>query len=273
MIWAIAGALAQGIPVFDVDAEGYRPSTDATRTLAVDDTQLPERWMVSATLHYQRNPFVFVDGYTEERTRIVKDALGVQIAGASRIGQLRIGATAPAYVWVTSDVADSRSVLGDPSIDLKYAVLEGKDEPVGFAVLGAIDVPLGAAERHLGSSGFAGRLGVAAEVSRAQFYAVLNGAIQLEGAQEVFNTRMGSHLSMKAALGWQAADQVAVQLEVLTRIGVLQDARQDDPMEVLLAAHRTRTGGPAPFLAAGTGLNPGIGAPALRVLLGVRYRQ
>ena len=96
LLATMASAQTSGGAVPDIDAQLFRPSIDATKTLWTDDTyKAPPGYLMGRfALHYTKDPAIWVreDG---EVTKLVSDIVSSSALGAVTAGPLRWFWSAP----------------------------------------------------------------------------------------------------------------------------------------------------------------------------------
>lgn len=263
MIWLSCALAQDGVPV---DAAAFRVASDATRTVGTDEARVRPGWRAAASLHYQREPLIYdhQDGTT---TRLVKDAFGLDLSGSFSIEELvQLGITVPTYLVVTSDIDPQRSVLGDLGLHLKAGT---GNELVRAALLARLDLPMGGSRYYLGSSSAALQVGGAADLNLGPLFASVNLGARIQRPQPLDNATIGSHLFLRAAIGIQPIEGLAIALESRSRIHALRQADFVSSADLLIGVHRTGPG-LSPYIAGGTALTEAIGSPSLRILVGFR---
>lgn len=150
-LWCVT-SYAQDEGVVRFNGAVLRPSPDATSTLWTEDTRTAPEGTGSARalLHYANAP-VRWRGEDEDTERLVSNMLGIDILGAVRWRELRLGAHIPTYLVADGALGDAEPGLGDIALDLKGTLVERDHFPVGIALLArlslptaSVDVPLGA---------------------------------------------------------------------------------------------------------------------------------
>lgn len=266
MIW-LATALAavpgqDGYTPPEASVDLYRPSVDADTVLATENTAIQAPFVVGAQTVYLRDALTWTwpDG-TE--AAVLGDALALHLSAAWATSPVRIGVNAPAYLHTSGAFyARSKSVLGDPSLDAKVRIVDG------IAAIGRLGYGMGGAARQLGTRGVSAELGVAADLNRGPWWAGANVLLRAGADQTLHRTRLGETVVLRVA-GSRDLGEVAVGLETLSHLRLTGGPV---PVELLGSAH-------VPLrrsvltVGLGTGLTGAVGAPSLRLVLGLRGRQ
>lgn len=137
---AWAGATNAEDPV--INAQAFRPSLDAERTIWTDDTHLGSPgFFLRAPISWTENPLVYTydDG---QDVGLVSEVLAVDLMPGVHVGRLRVGLDLPMFAMVqTRDYAGPS--WGDLRVDGRFVLLEGSIAPIGIAVDGGVGLPTG----------------------------------------------------------------------------------------------------------------------------------
>jgi hypothetical protein len=141
-----------------------RPSPDSTSTLWTEDTRTaPDGTaMARALVHFAHAP-VRWRGEDGESDRLVTNSFGMDLLGALRWREIRIGVHVPTYLVADGVVGDAEPGLGDIGLDLKGTVLHRDSFPVGLAVMGRLGLPTASIDVPLGSASTSWELIVVAD--------------------------------------------------------------------------------------------------------------
>jgi outer membrane protein OmpA-like peptidoglycan-associated protein len=274
MFWlshALAAEPASSAAVPAINAQEFRPSVDASGTVWVDDPSLPDRrFGARALFHYTSNPLVYRydDG---EVVKLVSDIVQADVAAALKIGRFRLGVDVPVYLFGVG-AAGSEVGLGDIAPELKLGMFDGREAPFGLAAQGRVSLPTATVANALGAP----ELGWEADVVvdrwfGSQFRLVLNAGVHGGPAAELENVTLNDGLVLRLAGAYSISRDAGVALEFASEKGFADPGMASFPIEGMVSGYGYL--GPVMVLrgAVGTGLTRGIGAPDLRVLIGVGY--
>jgi outer membrane protein OmpA-like peptidoglycan-associated protein len=263
---------AAGGEVPRLDSQLFRPSPSAVRTWWTHDaTRLPDRyWTTALTLHYARDPFVWV-GEQGTVTAVVSDVVAGSLTGGAQLGPLWMGAEVPLLLR-SGGVLGGETGLGDVGVQAKATALDHDDAPLGLAVLGSVIAPTSTVQTALGRGGFGYEL--EAIVDRPVGPALLAFNVGLHGLPDrgLENLTWGDRLVARLGAGTPVGDRAEASLELVgsTNLAGL-DGSAGVPVELLAGGGYRLVDDVELAVGAGTGLTGGIGAPVARVMAAVRY--
>jgi outer membrane protein OmpA-like peptidoglycan-associated protein len=269
---AFAADPASSPAVPPINAQAFRPSLDSPGMVWVDDAALPDgRFGARAMLHYTLNPLVYRydDG---EVVKLVSDVVQADVAAGLKVWRLRVGVDVPVYLFEVG-VSGSEVGLGDIRPDVKFSMFDGRDYPFGLAVEGRATLPTATVSNALGSPEPGWEVDVVVDRrlgSRVQL--ALNAGVHAGPATQLENVTLHDALVMRLAGSYALSPDAGVALELAGEKGFADAGMASFPLEGMVSGY----GYLGPVMAlrggVGTGLTRGIGAPDLRVVLGVGYQ-
>ncbi|MCB9764308.1 MAG: hypothetical protein H6739_31335 [Alphaproteobacteria bacterium] len=253
-------------PAVSVDL--FRPALDTTAGLATDSARPGARWGAQITGWWVKEPLVYVEG--DEITAIVSGTTATALSAWWSFGRLRLGGTAPVYLYSTGDVAGLQGVaLGDPGLDARVWLLSA-DRPLGLALIGRVTGPLGASERQLGQPGWAGEVGLAADLDREKFSAAVNVGTWIVPTVSLGELVLDDALWYRAAAGWTPTEPLWLGVELTGRSTYASfSTNTGHALEGRAVGRWTSAQGVGLFAGVGSGLTVGPGSPTARVVAGV----
>ncbi len=272
MLLGLALALATPPETPPINAQRFRPSVDAEHTIWTDDSTVGQAKRFSGRLlfSYTRDPLVYRydDGTVES---ILANVTQLDLLAGYTVGRVRVGLLVPIVLRSFGGTSEDTTDMGDVAFEVKGNILRRENDRVGLAAYGRVGLPTGLAP-GLAADGFVAELGAVAD---RDF-----GPLRMQGAAGVLlppeygfeNVAWGPQVSVRAATGLTISPRFGVGLEVdaATALGG-GDPDASSPAEVM-ASGWTRLGAGTVIRAGlGAGLNSGLGAPAMRAVLGVGF--
>ncbi len=255
-----------------LNAQTFHPTIDGANTFGVDDSLVRDRGITARVLlQYAKDPLVYesVDGGI---TGIVSHLLQVDATAGYGFGPVRLGLHLPVYL-LTEGSGGSGAGLGDIALDGKIRVLDGRDAPVGLALDGRMALPTNTASAALGADGVQGDLALVADRWLGDLYLGANLGVRFQPAAVLENTTWDDQLLLRLGGAWALTPSGGVSLE-LAGLSTFRDfgAEAASPIETILGGwYRPGEAGWVVRGGAGTGLDDGIGAPRLRLLLALAW--
>ncbi|MBW1878848.1 MAG: OmpA family protein [Deltaproteobacteria bacterium] len=255
----------------DLNVQLFHPSIDAEQTLWTDDTHLaPDGTRsVRPVLHYTHLPL----GYRTQEgdwEPLVEHLMQLDLMGAWTTGPIRFGAYVPIYLR-SVDANGSRTGLGDLAVDLRGSVVDRAEAPVGLAFATRLSLPTTTVDAPLGnrSIGFEGETIVDLEAGPALL--AFNLGYRTAKRAELENITWNDQLFARFGAGLPVSERFGVSLDLAGHFNLFEMNRVGYPAEVLLGAWGLAAKGLTIRGGVGTGFTPGIGAPRLRVVLGIGW--
>lgn len=273
LLLAVALAWGQEVPEPPVwNAQLYRPSIDATRTLWVDDaTSAPSGYgRARVGVNYMNGPmgYAFDDG---TQVQVIRDVVGLDLATGLNAGPIRFGIAVPVFALATSDIEGAGGAgLGDVAVDVKGTLLDPEDTGVGVAAFTRVSAPTGTVNLPLRSEGLVWEAGLIAEKRMGAGFLLANLGTRGAPAVQAENLDLKSAFTYRLAGGWAPDERGGLALEVAGIASYQGGDRAGYPLEAL-ATGWFRAGPIVVRGGGGTGLVAGVGAPVVRGVLQLGY--
>lgn len=241
--------------------------------LWVDDTALPDRPFQSRVLfHYARNPLVLV--YDSGKTvTALSDVMEADLSAALRVGNLRLAATAPIFLYQAGD-AGNGSGLGDLWADAKVGVVDREKHGLGLAIDGRVYFPTSTVANSLGEEALSWEaVGV---IDRELFDHLLlstNLGLKVAPKADLAGLKVGNSLVGRLGGSWAFNPRTGLGLEIAAekQLAAPWSAGAALPVEQMVTGYHHLKTGLVLRAGAGTGLSNGIGSPEYRLALGFSY--
>jgi outer membrane protein OmpA-like peptidoglycan-associated protein len=269
-LFGLSIAAAQEVAVPELDAQLYRTSIDAQRTLWTDDAGKARNLTGTATLAfgYVDRPLVYI-GPDDESTVLLQDALQANLIGGYTFGPIRIGADLPLYLLTTSDVAAGGAGLGDIDLDVKGTILDDDDHAVGLALGGRTSLPTSSVDAPLGGSAVGWEIEGIVDRKTDDWLLAANVGTRGVPAATLENVEVDDRFFYRAGVGYAVSDGAGISGDLAGELSYGEPLSNPAgaPLEVLaggwgrLSDSVTLKGG------LGTGLSQGIGAPVFRAVM------
>lgn len=280
MIALLALSLAAGA---HGDVAGERPAVDASSTRAEVDgegfallpaTARSEGFGVLAELTWLRAPLrvEYEDGHREA---LVRDLVELSLGARWDLDRLRLTARAPAILRATSDVYAPASGLGDARLDARFLLLSPVQRGLGLGLSAGLGLPLGARELSLGAPSPTGTGGVFGKLLLPAVELGALAAVELRARDGGEALVQDDRLHLRAGLqapAWRGGG-VALEIDAATELRAPWGPEGSHPAELLVGAHHQGPRGPHVRALIGTAISAGVGAPGLRVQLGLGHDQ
>jgi outer membrane protein OmpA-like peptidoglycan-associated protein len=256
----------------DLNVQLFHPSIDARQTLWTDDTGLAPDGTASIRpmLHYTHQPLV-LRTHDGDREPLVDHLMQLDLMGAWTTGPIRFGVYVPIYLRNVDAAYGDQTGLGDLALDLRGTAVDRQEAPVGLAFATRISVPTTTVEAPLGnrSIGFEGETIVDLELGTVLL--AFNIGYRTAKQAELANITWNDQLFARFGAGLPVSDRFGFSLDLAGHVNLFEINRAGYPAEVLLGAWGRATKQFAVRGGVGTGLTPGVGAPRLRVVLGIGW--
>lgn len=246
-----------------VAADLYRPSYDGGPFLVTEVSHIPRGALGGLQVSWAREPLrIIVDG---ETSPVVSDAVAVHLGARVGIGPLQVGVAAPGYVIARVD--GNRTVLGDPTLDLKLATTTDR---YGGGVVARLGTSLGASDWQLGYPGPFAELGAVGDLALGPVAVAGNLGVRFTPEQpladividDAFWFRLGASVEVRER--WDPGLEIWGQRSLAAGTAVT-------PVEALLQVRHRWPTGAAVHGGLGTGLTSGVGAPRWRLVVGASF--
>ncbi|MBN1337333.1 MAG: OmpA family protein [Deltaproteobacteria bacterium] len=255
-----------------LNAQNFHPTIDGASTFGLDDSGIRDRtFTVRGLLHYAMDPLVY-EASDGTITEIVSDVVQLDGTAGYGFGPVRLGLHVPIYLF-TEGSGGSGAGLGDIALDGKVRFLDGTDAPVGLALDGRMALPTNTASAALGADGLQGDVALVIDRWMGDLYLGANLGVRFQPTTKLENTTWDDQLLVRLGGAYALSPEGGLSLE-LAGLSTFQDfgAAASSPVEGILGGwYRPEGGGLVVRAGAGTGLDSGIGAPRLRLLLAVAW--
>ncbi len=274
LLTSLALGQTTGGDVPAINAQLFRPSIDATKTLWTNDTYKASSGYLSGrfAMHYAKDPAIWVreDG---EVTKLVSDIISSSFLGAYTAGPVRMGLDVPVYWRSIGSETGGETGLGDMLIDVRGTLLDRTEAPVGIALAARGELPTSTVDAPLGHAGFSWELeGIIDRDFTDRLLVSLNLGTKGVPEAELENFVWNDQLFVRAGAGYGEIDGVGVSVDLVTHTNYAAFGNPyANPTEGLLGGWVTLADSFKLRGAAGSGITPGMGAPQLRVVTMVTY--
>ena len=285
-----------GYNIDTFDVSGGMFDRQGTLQLAHPHLGMRGSWYAGLGAGYSLNPLVYeeqVEGQTEPTvTPIVKSQISTHVVGGYNLaGIARLDLDVPLYP-VASTPAGSSFAMGDIRLGATLPLVKYEDDGFGLALVPQIVFPTGDEQAFVGASGFGGGVSAAAGVQAGIFGLVANVGVDLtksagvgqintkdETAADGYTTSymytVGTAIPYGLGMHLNVAEPFLVGLELdgtYNLAGGIQ-AYNVSPLEAHVYGTYGTGAGFHGTLGVGTGVIAGIGAPDVRVFLGLSWRD
>jgi outer membrane protein OmpA-like peptidoglycan-associated protein len=221
---------------------------------------------------YSHQPLVyrFEDGTREV---LVDGQFSTRLAvGYNVVGAVRIDLEVPIYPWLSIG-GESSFAMGNIRLGAVVPLVKYEDAGIGLAIAPYASIPSATPGAWVSDGGFSGGAVATLGGKTGRLGWDVNVGADLGAATTAVNTTVGSALTAGAGLSVDLADYVLAGLELNSNIDLASGgAWNEDPTEGHLYFTFGNGKGMTATLGGGTGLVPGVGAPAFRGLLLLGYR-
>ena len=253
-----------------IDADLLQPTVSG-RMLVLEDAQPLEGEGYALRLLGQsaRDPYIWIDRFTGEETAVLSSFTGMTLGAAYWRGAGRVGLDMPVYLASTGPIATGGAGLGDARAHGRWLLFEGSSGQVGLAGLGAVLIPIGDPSRLLAQPVPTMDVGFALDYQQGPTLWALNLGLRVSDQNDLHPSVVwGRQLHFGFGAAVAVTELVDVHAEVVgrTQLSAPFSYSQGTPIEALAGLQVDAMPGMHVRLAGGTGLTPGIGAPAWRVV-------
>ena len=255
-------------------ADPWAPAMDGG-LIGTDTSALPEGYEARLLTTLAYHPLM---AYTATGVEpVVGAALTVHASAVWRLGPARLGLRLPGVALLSADGLDHpRATAGDPELQLKLR--PWSSERAGVAVLLGGTAPLDGSAWWAGADGPTASAGLALDVHPGPWIAALDLGAELrpstiltlsgDGEAPTLGGQWRARLGVGRQFQWSF-----ISIEAAAATGVADPGEAvNTPLEVLAQLERRRPDGRSWRVGGGIGVLPGVGAPALRLLVGVGQR-
>jgi outer membrane protein OmpA-like peptidoglycan-associated protein len=263
-----------------LDAQIFRPSLDADRTLWTEDSQGIRyggfQWWLGSG--WVRNPLVY--SYAGQDTALLGDAIDLNLGAGYQLGPLRLAGWAPLYLHETTDSPDVQTGvgLGDVGLDAKLTLIDRTrheddedDRVLGLALAGRLGLPTATLDAPVGSRSLTGEVGVVADAELGSLLLAANLGGRILPRYELENVTLDEQLFARLGLGWALSEGGGLSVDLYGHSNLTESfgSAAATPVEALLGGWLRLDSGWELRGGAGTSLVHGVGAPDMRAVLAI----
>ncbi|MCO4744114.1 MAG: OmpA family protein [Proteobacteria bacterium] len=265
----------------DMNAQLWRPSIDAQRTMWADDASRGPHGWATGRLYagYVHGPMgaVFFDGTKQQ---VLGDVVGLNLTGGVQLGPVRVGADVPVYLLATSDWEGLGGAgLGDAAIDLKATLLDPAKAPLGIALGGRFDLPTATVNVPLGASNPMVEIQGIFDKEVGDLLIALNLGARIGPNVVQDNIELNDSFMSRLGLGYAITESAGASLDFQLLKDFSQPAKDENgdpslvgmPVEGILGGWGRVSDNVVLRGGVGTGFTEGIGSPAFRAIFSVGY--
>ncbi len=256
----------------DINVQNFGPSVDAERTLWLDDTRVQERLVTGRLLmHYANDPLVFQDADGNE-TPIVSDVLQADVLAGVSLGIFRIGVGLPVYL-LQAGATGSGPGLGDTRFDARLVLLDPEKVGFGLGLDGRLTLPTASVDNALGSPEAGWEATALLEKPLGKAAILANVGVRGGPAAELESLALDDFLVARlgAAYGFNDACGVALEFAGEQSLASPFGHPGSFPIEALASGYGYLGYDWVVRGGVGRALTDGVGAPDLRVVVGIGY--
>ncbi len=251
-----------------LNAQLFRPSIDGRQTFWLNDAAVGESGDLTSRflLQWVNDPLVYSTSDGTD-TAIVDDVFQLDLMGGYVLGPVRVGLDLPVYLRSTGEQGGETG-LGDIALDLKGAILDDEDGPLGLALGVRLGFPTATVATSLGNDGLSADIGAYAHKGIGKTTLIANLGTRAQPKVELENVTVNDQFFFGVGGGYEASDLLTISTEIAGHVGYAAGDPTGSPMELLPGASFRPGGGDLVLRSAiGLPLTQGIGAPKTRVLL------
>ena len=276
----LGGAVAaQGNLDPSLDVQRFEPVTSPYGVFSVDSARSSADLQFSGgvLVGYSKDPLIFRADNGDETPIVKGQVTGDLVLTLGLFDFLEVGVDLP--VLLANDVAVgsqdlSGTTIGDLRLRPKFTLLDQDEFGVGLAAIAYITAPTGDATAFASNDQLAARPGLVLSSGGDGFEVMVNVSADLQGERSFGDLTVGSELLFGVGTQYEVAPGLLLGGEIFGSTDFAEPFdEQHTPVEGLLGVKYRVDGGVNLELAAGRGLNAGYGAPALRVVGGLRYAE
>jgi outer membrane protein OmpA-like peptidoglycan-associated protein len=232
----------------------------------------PSSFYAGLGVVYSHQPLVyrFSDGTKEV---LVDGQLSTRIAGGfNLLGAVRLDVEVPIFPY-NSVATTSNFALGDIRVGAVVPILKYEEEGIGLGIAPYASIPTASSGAWLTNGGFSGGAVATLGGKAGILNWAVNAGADLGGASTVSETTIGSQILAGGGFSVDISDAFLAGVEVNSAWDLASGyAWNESPVEAHAFGTYGTGSGLTATLGVGTGLVPGVGAPAFRGLLLLGYR-
>lgn len=267
-----ARALAGAVP--EVDLQRWSMPADSQGAFWTRDASAaPLGWATGGlAVGWQHEPLVYRYGDGREEV-LIQQATQVSLVGAVSFGRVMAGVDLPAMLGVRGDDLSAPPALGDVSVEARLSLLDPQAR-AGLALLGQVWVPTTSGElTPWASEQSRAQVGLAGHRDLGDLRMALNLGTRLQPRAAYGDQVLDDALDLRAGAVWRPIEALSLSGDLTALLSYAEPSLLDggSPVEALLGVSTWFGDGWTAGVAAGAGLNDGIGAPQARLIASVRY--
>lgn len=250
-----------------VSSDGFRPVVDAGPYATVESGRLTGP-VVSLQSAWVNRPIRRIDP-DGTIVPVITHALALHLGARSGFGPVQLGVNAPVYpVRIGPDDPRLQAVVGDPMAEALVV------SPRTWGTVGAlvrVGVPLGGADRQLGYPGPFGDVGGLLTFDRYVVKFAVNLGFRVTPTQRLGLVEFDDGFWARIGVSVPLRDRGGLAAEAfggVSRRGPVADA---SPIELLFSGRWAVRRGLMGWAGVGRGVSRGVGSPAVRVAVGLRF--
>ena len=273
-----SAAAAQSANVDTFDTSGGLFDNQGTLQLAHPHIGMSGSWYGGLGVVYAHNPLVYVaidENGEESREVIVGKQLSTRVVGGYNIGAIaRVDLEVPVYPSVTVEDASSFA-MGDIRLGATIPLVKYEETGFGLALVPALSFPTGSTDAYLSNGGIGAGITAAAGVQAGMFGAVANIGIDATKKTTIGDYTLGSAMPFGLGFNLKLAESFRLGLEGDGHMTLVNGALAYNvtPVEAHLYGTYGTGEGIGATLGVGRGVVAGMGAPDIRVFLGLTWRD
>jgi outer membrane protein OmpA-like peptidoglycan-associated protein len=265
-------AAAQDIDADTYDISGSSFDDEGMLQLVHPHIGNPSSFYAGLGFVYSHQPAVWRldDG---SKQVLVDGQFSTRVAGGfNLLGAARIDLEVPLFPYNSVDGQSSFS-MGDVRLGAVVPIVKYEESGFGVGIAPFVSLPTASKDAWVSGGGFTGGAVASVGGKAGILNYALNVGADLGAASSVRDVKMGSSLLTGLGFSFDVAEPVVVGLEVDSTMDLVDGSPWNEtPTEAHLFATYNAGSGVTATLAGGTGLVPGVGAPAFRTVFLVGYR-
>jgi len=259
----------------ELNAQRFQSAADGRELVTIDDSQVgPDGFGGALLFHHAEDPFIFrPDDETRDEIKVLDKVSTLDLGAFGRMGPVRLGLTLPLHLsadgYGYEDVEGYTA--GDLRLDAKVQILDRLEGPIGLGGSVKLGLPTGNGRAWLGEPSTLVRPQVNLSTGKHSLLAA-NVGLAVGGGDQLDDVTWGNRLTWGVGASTPIVDPLWLSAELSGEmLFASSDAPGRAPVEVLAAARANPWSDLIATLGVGTGLSQGIGAPDLRVIVGVGW--
>lgn len=262
-----------------IDVQRFEGVTSPYGVFSVDSARSAHHLQLSGgvLVNYSKDPLIFHASNGDKFPIVTQQVAAELLFGLGLFDFMEVGVALPIYLSNDASVGAedlSGATVGDLRLRPKLTLLDQDETGFGLAVLAYITTPTGDDAAFASNGQFSVRPGLAATTGTDKLEIMLNLSADVQGERQFGDLQLGSELLFGLGAQYELVNGLLLGTEVYgsTDFGQFFE-EQETPVEGLIGLKYRLAGGLNFELAAGRGITRGYGAPAARVIGGIRYAE